>query len=86
MNITIFTHVYSKPKLSWYNWNIVESGVRHHNPNLNPIPTLPMYATLCDKICQWLAADRWFSMGTLVSSTNKTDFYDITKKCCWKWC
>ena len=29
--------------------------------------------TLCDKVCQWLAADRWFSPGTPVSSTNKTD-------------
>ena len=28
--------------------------------------------TLCDKVCQW------FSRGTLVSSTNKTDRHDIT--------
>jgi hypothetical protein len=26
---------------------------------------------LCDQICQWLAAGRWFSTGTPVSSTNK---------------
>jgi hypothetical protein len=26
--------------------------------------------TLCDKVCQWLAAGHWFSP---VSSTNKTD-------------
>ena len=26
--------------------------------------------TLCDKLCQWLAAGRWFSSGT--TSTNKT--------------
>ena len=36
-------------------------------------------ATLCDTICQWLAADRWFSLGTPVSSTNKTDRHDITE-------
>jgi hypothetical protein len=30
--------------------------------------------TLCDQVCQWLAAGRWFS---LVSSTNKTDNYSI---------
>ena len=35
--------------------------------------------TLCDKVCRWLAAGRWFSPGTLVSSTNKTDHYDITE-------
>ena len=29
--------------------------------------------TLCDEVCQWLAAGRWFSPGPLVSSTNKTE-------------
>ena len=27
----------------------------------------------CDKVCHWLAAGQWFSPGTSVSSTNKTD-------------
>jgi hypothetical protein len=35
--------------------------------------------TLGDKVCQWLAAGWWFSPGPPVSSTNKTDRYDITK-------
>jgi len=35
--------------------------------------------TLCDKVCQWLAAGRWFSPGIPVSSTNKTDRHDITE-------
>jgi hypothetical protein len=35
--------------------------------------------TLCDKVCQWLAAGLWFSPCTLVSSTNKTDCHDITE-------
>ena len=35
--------------------------------------------TLCDKICQWLATGRWFSPGTPVSSTYKTDCHDITE-------
>ena len=34
--------------------------------------------TLYDKVCQWLAAGRWFSSGTPLSSTNKTDYHDIT--------
>jgi hypothetical protein len=34
---------------------------------------------LCDKVCQWLAAGRWFSPGTPVSSTNITDCHDITE-------
>jgi hypothetical protein len=28
---------------------------------------------------QWLATSRWFSLGTLVFSINKTDFQDITE-------
>jgi hypothetical protein len=35
--------------------------------------------TLCDKICQLLAGGRWFSPGTPVSSTNKTDRHDLTE-------
>jgi hypothetical protein len=35
--------------------------------------------TLFDKVCQWIATGRWFSPGTPVSSTNKTDRHDITE-------
>ena len=35
--------------------------------------------TLCDNVCQWLAEDRWFSLHTPVSSTNKTDRHDMTE-------
>ena len=34
--------------------------------------------TLCHKVCQWLAIGWWFSPGTQVSSTNKSDRHDIT--------
>ena len=34
--------------------------------------------TSYDKVCQWLATGWWFSPGTQVSSTNKTDRHDIT--------
>jgi hypothetical protein len=33
--------------------------------------------TLCDKGCQWLLTGRWISPGPPVSSTNKTDRYNI---------
>jgi hypothetical protein len=36
-------------------------------------------ATLCVKVCQWLATGLWFSPDTPVSSTNKTDRHDITE-------
>ena len=35
--------------------------------------------SLCDKVCQWLTAGRWFSPCILVSSTNKADHHDITE-------
>jgi hypothetical protein len=35
--------------------------------------------TLYDKVCQWHTTGLWFSPGTPVSSTNKTDRYDITE-------
>ena len=34
---------------------------------------------LCDKVSQWLATGRWLSPATPVSSTNKTDFHDMTE-------
>jgi hypothetical protein len=35
--------------------------------------------TLCDKVCLWHAEVQWFSTVTPISSTNKTDNYDITE-------
>ena len=34
---------------------------------------------LCNKVCQWLTTDRWYTPGTPVSFTNKTDRYDTTE-------
>jgi hypothetical protein len=34
---------------------------------------------LCDKVCQRLKAGQWFSPCIQVSSTNKSDPYDITE-------
>ena len=33
--------------------------------------------TLCDKVCQWFAAGRWFSPGTPFSSTNNPVCHNI---------
>ena len=35
--------------------------------------------TLSDSVCQLLATGRWFSPGSPVSSTNKTDRHEITE-------
>ena len=45
----------------------------------NPVHSEVYSTILCDKVCQWLATGRWFSPGTLVSSTNKTDCQNITE-------
>jgi hypothetical protein len=42
------------------------------------------FLTLCDKVCQWLTTGQWFSQGTPVSCTNKTDGHYIMKYC-WMW-
>ena len=35
--------------------------------------------TLCDKVCQWLATRRWFTVDTPVSPTSNSDRHDITE-------
>jgi hypothetical protein len=47
--------------------------------NLLWLSCIVAYFKLCDKVCQWYAAYRWFSPGTPVYSTNKTDRHDITE-------
>ena len=55
------------------------------NPFLSPlmlwvrISIRARCTTLCYKVCQWLATGWLFSLGTSVSSTNKTDHQDITE-------
>jgi hypothetical protein len=50
-------------------------GRRGHDRMLVPIPLRRgvLDTSLCDKVCQWLEAGRWFSLGTPVSPTDKTD-------------
>jgi hypothetical protein len=68
------------PSLSWLNGSWIYNYLC--NQCLSPLKLwvrAPFDATLCDKVCQWLVTCRWFSLGTLVSSTNKTDRHDITE-------
>ena len=45
----------------------------------NPLRRGVLDSRICDKVCQWLATGRWYSLGTPISSTNKTNLHDITK-------
>jgi hypothetical protein len=44
-----------------------------------PLRWVVLDTTLCGNVCQWLATGRWFSAGTPVSSTNKTDCHNMTE-------
>ena len=43
------------------------------------IPLRARCTTLCDNVCQWLAAGRWFSPYIPVSCSYKTNRHDITE-------
>ena len=49
------------------------------NPVHGEVYIYVLETTLCDKVCQWFATGQWFSPGTPVSFTNKTDRHDITE-------
>ena len=49
------------------------------NPDMFCFFFLPLFIYLFIYFCQWLATDRWFSSGTLVSSPNNIDRYNITE-------
>jgi hypothetical protein len=44
-----------------------------------PFRRAELNTTLCDKVCHRLATGRWFSPGTVVSSTNKIDSQNKTE-------
>jgi hypothetical protein len=49
------------------------------NHNIHLMITLYHDTTLCDKVWQWFAAGHWFSSGTPVSPTKKTNCHDINE-------
>ena len=66
-----------QPSWSWWYGNWIYSNLCNQclSPlklwNRNQLRRGVLDTTLCDEVCQWLAAGRWFSPGTPVSSTNK---------------
>jgi hypothetical protein len=65
---TLFQIARSQRKCSWFK-------IGHHSV----LVLIKLILGNCKKVCQWLAADRWFSPDTPVSSTNKPDHHDITE-------
>jgi hypothetical protein len=62
--LLIASHYYISPLMLWV-WTLLRWDV--------------LDTTLCDKVCQWLATGRWFSLCPPVSSTNNTDCNDIAE-------
>ena len=75
-------HTMSMSRWRIYFVCLVQRDRRGHDHIVDVLDT-----KLCDKVCRWLATGQWFSPGTPVSSTNKTDAHDIAEevKYCWKW-
>ena len=73
--------VYNNVMLWWISWpqwvNIRNLGLSYRYDITEIV--LYLYRIRCDKVCLWLAIGRWFSLGTPVSSINKTDCHDITE-------
>ena len=71
-------------ELTWLSWQWYELTSYRLCRDL-PMQSVPilrwgvLHTTLCDKVCQWLATGRWFSPGTPVSFTNKTDCHNIAE-------
>ena len=71
-------HVFFQKKLIGFSWVI--SAYHHLSCEFESRSWRGVLNTiLSHKVCQWLVVGWWFSSGTPVSSTNKTDRHDITE-------
>ena len=60
--------------------SVDEFGSRLQSLTIQTYTVIPVFIVFnCDKVCQWLATDWWFSLDSPDSSTNKTDYHNITE-------
>jgi len=71
----LFFKFYTFMELICYSWKFYANYIE--NDIISYVPRGVLETTLCDDVCQCLAAGRWFSSGTPVFSTNTTDRRDI---------
>ena len=68
--------------VSWINlcsqYRSITTNIVSLNPVHGKVYSIQHYVIKFVWVCQWLATGRWFSLGTLVSSNNKTDCHVIT--------
>ena len=64
----------------WFTTTYAISAYHHWSCEFEPCSWWGVLdTTFRDKVYQWLVTGRWFSLGTPLSSTNKTDHHDITE-------
>ena len=93
LGLSEITFIPKASKRNFARWNKIALGPRIHkskwilhNYFLNKLKKVwiqlrrgVLDTTLCDKVCHWHAAGQWFSLGTTVSSTNKTNCHNISE-------
>jgi hypothetical protein len=68
------------PSWSWFSTTCATNAYHHYRCKFELCSWWGVFdTTLCEKVCLWLATGLWFSLGTPVSSTNKTDCHDTTE-------
>ena len=79
--VRVWKFWYELTWLSWQSYELTSYRLCRDLP-MQSVPILRwgvLHTTLCDKVCQWLATGQWFSPGTPVSFTNKTDCHNIAE-------
>ena len=56
----------------WFTPTLQSVPITTNVESLNPTQVRCTRTALCDKVCQWLGIDGWFSPVIPISSTNKT--------------
>ena len=74
-----FLHQYNR--LPRYNWNIVESGVKHHSPSLSYKIVQNLFSICYTDINQLYGFRYFFGPWNLYILTNKIPHYDFFNKC-----
>ena len=77
--LCIIDHHYIILLIRGPSWSYAISAYHHYRESVSCSWRGVLDTTLCDKVCLWLAAGLWFSLSTLVSSTNKTECNDIVE-------
>jgi len=83
MYITLIYKLFERPSWSWSYGSWIYNFLCHQC--LSPlmlwvrIMIRARCTTLCDKVCQLLVTGRWFSPGTPISFSNKTDRHELAE-------